>query len=90
MWGKVKSKILFFYSGDYEIRTPLKSCKDFVLPLHYSPLNLNIFGGSSLTVNLLCRVITLLTKNIYGLLTNCKCIYYIKYFSCISHLNYFC
>lgn len=37
MWEKVKSKLLFFVCGDYEIRTPPKSCKDFVLPLHYSP-----------------------------------------------------
>ena len=53
MWVKVKSKLLFFVCGDYEIRTPPKSCKDFVPPLHYSPLNLNIFGGPSLTVSLL-------------------------------------
>ena len=53
MWVKVKSKLFFFICGDYEIRTPPKSCKDFVLPLHYSPLNLNIFGGPSLTVSLL-------------------------------------
>ena len=63
---------LFYIPKNYnicvygEIRTLPKSCKDFVLPLHYSPLNLNIFGGPSLTVSLLCRVIMLLTKNIYG------------------------